>query len=362
MALAQDYQHHRAAARGVQAADQDADAPAVRRDRGHVVLGAARLGPDHHAQGRRLAEPREAAGSAGPRRRTRSAHASEEPHRRIPTTPATRPGSGSADFPARARQGQPDQHDRASDPLHHAAAKPGPPVPHTDRADRSSLARATQGSCRTITFDRGTEFAAYDLLAQASGTEAYFCDPHSPWQKGAVENTNGRIRRFLPGDPDLAELVNDESSDDLMLNATPRRCLGYRTPNEAFQDQLAALPRPLRCQTTQSHFASNSSSSPSRYFQSMRARIASAARRSGRFSRNCRIVTSARTLVHRRIHKNAWEAEGVSRVYLGQSQQEAGWFTEPGIPQIASVFNLDGAPQSDVRQSEGPPAVWVRLA
>jgi transposase, IS30 family len=101
-----------------------------------------------------------------------------------------------------------------------------------------------EGSCRTITFDRGTEFAAYSLLALASGTDAYFCDPHSPWQKGAVENANGRIRRFLPGDRNLAELADDELERmTAMLNATPRRCLGYRTPSEVFREQLATLPR-----------------------------------------------------------------------------------------------------------------------
>ena len=55
-------------------------------------------------------------------------------------------------------------------------------------------------ACQTITFDRGTEFASYDLLRQEKGFGVYFCDPHSPWQKGAVENTNGRLRRFLPSD------------------------------------------------------------------------------------------------------------------------------------------------------------------
>ena len=101
-----------------------------------------------------------------------------------------------------------------------------------------------EGSCRTITFDRGTEFAAYALLGQASGTEAYFCDPHSPWQKGAVENANGRIRRFLPGERNLAELADDELQRvTAMLNETPRRCLGYQTPKEAFQHQLTALAR-----------------------------------------------------------------------------------------------------------------------
>ena len=90
----------------------------------------------------------------------------------------------------------------------------------------------------------GTEFAAYAVLARTSGTEAFFCDPHSPWQKGAIENTNGRIRRFLPGDRNLAELAEDELQRvTATLNGTPRRCLGYRTPHEAFQDQLATLPR-----------------------------------------------------------------------------------------------------------------------
>jgi IS30 family transposase len=119
------------------------------------------------------------------------------------------------------------------------------PHANPDRQSNALIGRIGQawqelpeGSCRTITFDRGTEFAAYALLARASGTEAFFCDPHSPWQKGAIENTNGRIRQFLPGDRNLAELQRVTA----MLNATPRRCLSYQTPNEAFQHQLAALP------------------------------------------------------------------------------------------------------------------------
>lgn len=124
-------------------------------------------------------------------------------------------------------------------------------VPNPDRQSNALIGRICQawqglpeGSCRTITFDRGTELAAYALLARTAGTEAFFCDPHSPWQKGAVENTNGRIRRFLPGDRNLAELTDQELRRvTRLLNATPRRCLGYRTPDEAFRGQLAALPR-----------------------------------------------------------------------------------------------------------------------
>jgi IS30 family transposase len=107
-----------------------------------------------------------------------------------------------------------------------------------------SLQGLPAGSCRSITFDRGTEFAAYHLLEDRLGAQTWFCDPHSPWQKGAVENANGRIRRFLPGERNPAELTVDELARLVAsLNATPRRCLGYRTPQEAFQEQLAALAK-----------------------------------------------------------------------------------------------------------------------
>jgi IS30 family transposase len=107
-----------------------------------------------------------------------------------------------------------------------------------------SLQGLPAGSCRSITFDRGTEFTAYHLLEDRLGAQAWFCDPHSPWQKGAVENANGRIRRFLPGERNPAELATDELARLVAsLNATPRRCLGYRTPQEAFQEQLVALAK-----------------------------------------------------------------------------------------------------------------------
>jgi IS30 family transposase len=98
---------------------------------------------------------------------------------------------------------------------------------------------------RTITFDRGTEFLSYPALAQSLSVASYFCDPHSPWQKGAVENANGRIRRFLPTDvsPDA---ITGPLLDDLTrrLNDTPRRCLGYQTPEEVFRANLASLSAP----------------------------------------------------------------------------------------------------------------------
>jgi len=98
---------------------------------------------------------------------------------------------------------------------------------------------------RTITFDRGSEFAGYAVLDRELAVKAYFCDPHSPWQKGAVENLNGRARRFLPrGSPPEALARARLRRLAERLNDTPRRCLGYRTPREIFQEHLAAPTGP----------------------------------------------------------------------------------------------------------------------
>jgi transposase, IS30 family len=98
---------------------------------------------------------------------------------------------------------------------------------------------------RTVTFDRGTEFAAYPRLASELAVAGYFRDPHSPWQKGAVESLNGRARRFLPRhcEPDALARARLRRLAD-RLNDTPRRCLGYRTPREVFERHLAAPTGP----------------------------------------------------------------------------------------------------------------------
>ena len=98
---------------------------------------------------------------------------------------------------------------------------------------------------RTVTFDRGSEFAGYAALDRDLAVKAYFCDPHSPWQKGGIENLNGRVRRFLPREspPEALARVRLRRLAD-RLNDTPRRCLGYRTPREVFQEHLAAPTGP----------------------------------------------------------------------------------------------------------------------
>ncbi len=84
---------------------------------------------------------------------------------------------------------------------------------------------------KSITFDRGTEFASYTNL----GITTFFCNPHSPWQKGSNENFNGRLRKFFP----KGKIPNDLSQELLdkvenLMNNQPRKCLGFKTPNEVF--------------------------------------------------------------------------------------------------------------------------------
>ena len=94
------------------------------------------------------------------------------------------------------------------------------------------LAPELKGS---ITFDNGSEFARHGLLASVSGMTTWFCDAYASWQKGSVENTNGRLRRQLPRHLDLDTLSQADLQEIVLsLNLTPRKCLGYLTPIQAF--------------------------------------------------------------------------------------------------------------------------------
>ncbi len=99
---------------------------------------------------------------------------------------------------------------------------------------------------RSVAFDNGTEFAQHYQLHQL-GVETFFCDVRSPWQKGAVENRIGRLRRFLPRRTDLSacsdqELIQLAQAD----NNTPRKSLGYLTPSEFHSYQVFHL----KCEST----------------------------------------------------------------------------------------------------------------
>ena len=99
---------------------------------------------------------------------------------------------------------------------------------------------------RSITFDNGTEFTRHERIARQLGIKAFFCDPHAPWQKGGVENVIGRLRRSLPRNSDLQTLP-DQFLDNILAcyNHTPRKCLGFQTPAEAFLNPLH-----FKCEST----------------------------------------------------------------------------------------------------------------
>ena len=91
----------------------------------------------------------------------------------------------------------------------------------------------------SLTFDNGPEFAQHHRLNRRPGLKTYFCAPHSPWQKGGVENAIGRVRRFLPRKTNLDQLSPDEILLATQLyNHTPRQCLDFRTPAEVFSQML----------------------------------------------------------------------------------------------------------------------------
>ncbi len=92
---------------------------------------------------------------------------------------------------------------------------------------------------RSITFDNGMEFARHNLLREALNMTTWFCDAYASWQKGGVENINGRLRRDLPRHLDI-DAMNDEDLADinLMHNLTPGKCLNFKTPAQALLSQL----------------------------------------------------------------------------------------------------------------------------
>jgi IS30 family transposase len=104
------------------------------------------------------------------------------------------------------------------------------------------LQRIPQPLRKFMTYDQGREMARHELLSKKLRLDVYFADPHSPWQRGTNENTNGPLRQYLPKSADLATLSQrDLNTITARLSNRPRQTLNWMTPDEAWEVQLKSL-------------------------------------------------------------------------------------------------------------------------
>ncbi|OKL36601.1 hypothetical protein BLL40_07625 [Domibacillus mangrovi] len=109
-------------------------------------------------------------------------------------------------------------------------------------AIRAMHSRLPEKVFKTATTDRGKEFSCYSVVEKDLEIAFYFADPYSSWQRGSNENTNGLLREFFQKGTDFNMVKDDELGRALqLLNNRPRKCLDWRTPHEAFIDEVLHL-------------------------------------------------------------------------------------------------------------------------
>ena len=113
-------------------------------------------------------------------------------------------------------------------------------APTVEAAMRKAIMSLPEELRRSITWDQGAEMARHREFSVATDIPIYFCDPHSPWQRGSNENTNGLLRQYLPKGMDLSTVTPAElRAIQRSLNGRPRKTLGYLKPEEKFAELVA---------------------------------------------------------------------------------------------------------------------------
>ena len=156
-----------------------------------------------------------------------------------PLTAAARPASGKATSSSANAHGLCSSCMSVSHGVTLAARLTGKTAAQTISAMLAVFGRINPHLRRSITFDNDTAFAQHGLLRTMRNMTTWFCDAYASWQKGGVENANGRLRRWLPRHLDI-DRTSDQDIQEIVLttNLTPRKCLGFKTPFQALMAEL----------------------------------------------------------------------------------------------------------------------------